>query len=80
MILTTLLFQPCTPLKHAIVLHTVFFTFFMVLKICVASKSELLLLAIISFSFVTLLIDLTAMFTTGEIWISPFCIRGVNFF
>ena len=81
MIPTTLLFQPCTPLKHAIVLHTVFFTFFMVLtrKICVTSKSELLLLAIISFSFVTLLIDLTAMFTTGEIWISPFCIRGVNF-
>ena len=51
------------------VLHAVFFTFFMVLtrKICLTSKSELLLLAIISFSFVTLLIDLTAMFTTGEI-------------
>ena len=51
------------------VLHTVVFAFLMVLKrkICVRSKSELLLLAIISFSFVTLLIDLTAMFTTGEI-------------
>ena len=51
------------------VLHAVFFTFFMVLtrKICFTSKSEFLLLAIISFSFVTLLIDLTAMFTRGEI-------------
>ena len=54
---------------HHYVFHTVFFTFLMVLtrKICVTSKSELLLLAIISFSFETLLIDLTAMFTTGEI-------------
>ena len=70
MIPTTLLFQPCTPLKHAIMFSILFsLHFFMVLtrKICLTSKSELLLLAIISFSFVTLLIDLTAMFTTGEI-------------